>query len=49
MKNIHIIVINIVTDEFIKNAKDYNQGDILSYSEKKEFYLIHDILIQKIF
>ena len=34
-KNIHIISISFVLDEFIKNVKDYEQGDILSNSEEE--------------
>ena len=34
-KNIHIIAITFVLDEFIKNVKNYDQGDILSNSEEE--------------
>ena len=36
-KNIHIIAISFVSDDFLNDVKDYDQGEILSNSQEERF------------
>ena len=42
-KNIHIIAITFALEEFIKNVKNYDQGDILSNSEEERILFDNEI------